>query len=86
MDYVIVDVREPEEFARGHVKGAINMPPAEIMAGARQIQNFPKDTPLILYCMSGARSNAAMNILRGMGYTNLTNGINKDQVEAKFGK
>ena len=44
MEKVIVDVREPEEFARGHVDGAINMPPADIMAGAPQIKDVPKDT------------------------------------------
>ncbi len=82
MQKIIVDVREPQEFARGHVEGAINIPPAELMAGAKALDNVPKDTQIILYCISGARSNASMQFLQRMGFTNLVNGINKDQVQA----
>lgn len=85
MNRIFVDVREPFEFAMGHVKGALNIPPAALMAGAAKLQDVPKDTELVLYCRSGSRSNASINILRGMGYTNLVNGINKDQVKAKYG-
>lgn len=80
MKTLIIDVREPEEFARGHVDGAINLPPADIMTGAPQLKDVPKDTPMILYCVSGSRSNASMNFLSSMGYTNLTNGINQSHV------
>ncbi len=86
MKTLIIDVREPNEFNAGHVSGAINMPPSEIMAGAKQLANTPKDTQIILYCLSGSRSNVAMNILRGMGYTRLINGINKERVEAALRK
>ena len=82
---VIVDVREPFEYKMGHVKGALNLPPSELMAGAKQLADIDKDTPLVLYCRSGSRSNVSIQILRGLGYTNLTNGINKQQVEAKYG-
>jgi rhodanese-related sulfurtransferase len=81
---IIIDVREPHEFASGHVEGAVNIPPSEIMAGAVQLKGVPKDTELVLYCHSGSRSNVSMNILKGMGYTNLVNGINKDHVNAKY--
>lgn len=84
MKRIIVDVREPYEFAMGHVDGAINMPPAELMAGAKKLQGVPKDTEIILYCVSGSRSNSSMRILERMGYTNLINGINKSQVMAKY--
>ena len=63
MQRMIIDVREPYEFKTGHVKGAINIPPAKIMAGAKELQDVPKDTELILYCHSGSRSNVSMNIL-----------------------
>ncbi|MBW4062065.1 rhodanese-like domain-containing protein [Candidatus Saccharibacteria bacterium] len=79
-----IDVREPIEFMFGHVEGALNIPPAKLMAGAKELKDLPKDTQLILYCMSGSRSAAAMNILKQLGYTNLENGINKDQVKAKY--
>lgn len=84
MDKLIIDVREDYEFAGGHVKGAINIPPTKLMAGAPELANIDKDTPIILYCRSGARSAASMNILRAQGFTNLRNGINQDQVEARF--
>lgn len=82
MDRIIIDVREPEEYARGHVAGAINIPPAELMQGAKKLEGTPKDTELILYCISGSRSNVSSHILRQMGYTNIINGINRQQVEA----
>ncbi len=81
---LIIDVREPMEFMFGHVSGAINIPPAKLMAGAAELKSIAKDTELILYCMSGSRSAAAINILHQQGFTNLINGINKDQVKAKY--
>lgn len=84
MNRMFIDVREPYEFQTGHVKGAINIPPSELMNGAKQLNDVPKDTELVLYCISGSRSNVSMNILRQMGYTNLVNGINRQQVEAKY--
>lgn len=84
MDRIIIDVREPYEYASGHAEGAINIPPADIMAGAQKLTDVPKDTELILYCVSGSRSNVAINMLRGLGFTNLVNGINKDHVTAKY--
>lgn len=84
MERIIIDVREPFEFKTGHVKGAINIPPAKIMAGAKELKDVPKDAEIILYCHSGSRSNVSMNILRSMGFTNLINGINKDHVKARY--
>lgn len=84
MDRVIVDVREPLEYKLGHVKGAINIPPSHIMAGAEQLQDVPKDTEIILYCVSGSRSNVSMRYLQDLGFTNLVNGINRRHVEAKY--
>jgi len=82
MDRIIIDVREPEEYARGHVANAINIPPAALMQGAKKLKDTPKDTELILYCVSGSRSNVSSHILRQMGFTNIINGINRQQVEA----
>ncbi len=81
---LIIDVREPDEYASGHVAGALNMPPADLLAGAPQLKDVDKNTEIILYCVSGARSNASMNIMHSLGYTNLTNGINKDHVTKKY--
>ncbi len=84
MSYVVIDVREPFEFATGHVKGALNIPPARLMSGAKQLADVPKDANIIVYCRTGSRSNVAAHILHGLGYTNVTNGINKEQVESRF--
>jgi phage shock protein E len=84
MSRIFVDVREPYEFQRDHVEGAINLPPAELMAGAPILKDVDKNTELVLYCLSGARSNASMHYLKQLGFTNLVNGINKDQIRARY--
>lgn len=85
MPRIIVDVRESMEFKRGHVEGAINIPPIKLLTGLPSaLADTPKDTEIVLYCLSGARSSAAMQLLRRHGFTNLVNGINQDQVKAKY--
>ncbi|MFZ1484084.1 MAG: rhodanese-like domain-containing protein [Candidatus Saccharimonadales bacterium] len=84
MNRIIIDVREPHEFASSHVAGAINLPPAALMSGASLLKEASKDTELILYCRSGARSNAAMHYLKQLGFTNLVNGINQHHVEKNY--
>lgn len=79
---VIIDVREPYEFATGHVKGAINIPPSRLMAGAPELKDVPKDKQLVVYCRTGSRSAVSMQLLQRMGFTNVVNGINKDHVNA----
>jgi rhodanese-related sulfurtransferase len=83
MNQLIIDVREEYEFNGGHVEGALNIPPHRLMAGAPELVDIPKDTLIILYCRSGARSATSINILRSQGFTNLVNGINQDHVRAK---
>ncbi len=85
MNQIFIDVREPYEYQRDHVEGAINLPPAEIMNGAKVLDGVAKDTELVLYCLSGSRSNASMHYLKELGFTNLVNGINKDQIRSKYG-
>ncbi len=84
MSNVVIDVREKDEFATGHVKGALNIPPLKLMKGAKQLVGVPKDANIIVYCRTGSRSSVAAHILHDLGYTNVTNGINKEQVEARF--
>ncbi len=81
---LIIDVREPFEYASGHVEGALNIPPNELMAGAKQLQDVDKDTELVLYCKTGSRSNVSIQILHQLGFTNLVNGINADHVAKKY--
>ena len=84
MNYTVIDVREAEEYESGHIDGALNIPPTQLMNGAVELKDIPKDADLIVYCRTGSRSNVAMNILKSLGYTNVINGINKEQVNAKY--
>lgn len=84
MNRLIIDVREPDEYDEDHVDGAINIPPSRLLAGASELKSIPKETELILYCVSGSRSNSSAQILKTLGYTNVINGINKDHVRAKY--
>ncbi len=85
MNFVVIDVRELEEFQSGHVKDSINIPLGQLMHGARQLSDTPKDSNIIVYCRSGNRSNVAMNILKSLGYTNISNGVNEERIKAEFG-
>ncbi|MFN4231592.1 rhodanese-like domain-containing protein [Thermus sp.] len=67
---VVVDVRTPQEFAEGHVPGAINLP---VEAVAQWADTLPKDKPVYLYCRSGNRSRQAAEYLKRKGYANLYN-------------
>jgi len=66
---MIVDVRTPEEFAQGHVPGAVNIPVATV---ADNIAMFgAKDTSIVLYCRTGNRVKKAHALLSNAGYNNL---------------
>ncbi len=62
----LVDVRTPQEFAEGHVPGAVNVPHDEIALRAGEIG--PPSTRVVLYCRSGKRSAIAARTLAGLGY------------------
>ena len=69
-DYIILDVRRPDEFASGHIPGAINVPNEDI--GTAEIAELPNKSQLILvYCRSGRRSKEASEKLVKLGYTNI---------------
>ena len=76
-DYIILDVRTPEEFAEKHIPHAINIPNETI--GTEEIPDLPDKAQLILvYCRSGNRSKQASEKLVRLGYTNIVEfgGIN----------
>lgn len=69
-DYLIVDVRRADEFAEGHIAGAINVPNETI--GEEAEEALPdKDQYLFIYCRSGRRSKEASQVLADLGYTNV---------------
>ncbi len=73
---VLLDVREPDEFAAGHIPGSVNAPVSDIASAEKYIDG--PDTPVYVYCLTGARSGRAVRFLRSRGYMNVTNigGIN----------
>ena len=64
---VVIDVCEPSEYAAGHVKGARNVPLAQL---EQQLPGMVKNkaTPVILVCASGMRSSRAVSVARKLGY------------------
>ena len=69
-NYIILDVRRPDEYAEGHIPGAINVPNEEI--GTAEIPELPDKSQLILvYCRRGRRSKEASEKLVKLGYTNI---------------
>ena len=76
-NYILLDVRTPEEFSEKHIPGAFNIP-NEII-GTEEIPELPDKAQLILvYCRSGNRSKQASEKLVRLGYTNIVEfgGIN----------
>ena len=65
-----VDVREPDEFAVGHIPGAKLLPLGEVLSRAAEV--LPdKNAPWLIYCRTGRRSADAVQKLDSLGYTNL---------------
>ena len=63
-DAVVLDVREPEEYAHGHVPGAVNLPQADL---ASRLDEVPRDRPVLTLCERGMRSLRAAQFLIQMG-------------------
>jgi len=69
-DYIILDVREQDEYDVGHIPGAILIPYTEIENQAA-LKLPDKDTLLLIYCRSGRRSKIAAEALVELGYSNI---------------
>ena len=68
---VVIDVREPEEFARGKIPGAYTIP-----RGVLEMQvdgRLPRESTVVLYCGAGGRSALAAKSLADMGYEKVEN-------------
>ena len=68
---ILLDVRTPEEYGGGHVPGSRNLPLQQIEKITSIAEK--KETPLFVYCQSGARSRQAVSLLQRMGYENVNN-------------
>lgn len=67
---VVIDVCEPDEFARGHIVGAKNLPLAQVNDKLAQLVKN-KSTPVVMVCQVGARSSRAVAAARKLGYENV---------------
>ncbi|CAM3993992.1 rhodanese-like domain-containing protein [Bacillus sp. ISL-35] len=65
----LIDVREPNEFANGHILGARNIPLTQLKARLKEVR---PDKPVYLYCQSGSRSGRAAQLLHKKGYKDLS--------------
>ncbi|EGG83612.1 hypothetical protein HMPREF9477_00987 [Lachnospiraceae bacterium 2_1_46FAA] len=61
---VLLDVRSTEEYHEGHLEGSLNIPINRLPT-----ISLPKETPIFVYCLSGARSKRAADFLNKIGYT-----------------
>ena len=68
---LLLDVRTPQEYREGHIPGSKNVPLQSLSSG--DPMKAGKDTPLFVYCHSGARSRQAAALLAQMGYTHAKN-------------
>lgn len=65
---VLLDVRRPDEFAEGHIDGAVNLNWLDAEAFSAGISRFDKNKPYYIYCRSGRRSNAAAQKMKSLGF------------------
>lgn len=71
---MIIDVRTPEEFAVGHIDGAINIPVDLIGQGIQSIKGLKKESAILVYCRSGRRSGIAKTTLEQNGFKRILDG------------
>lgn len=82
-DSFLVDVRTPQEFSEGSVKGAVNIPLSEIES---RIDEFKDKKQIVVFCRSGSRSTEAKRILEANGITGVVNGGPWQKVAAELEK
>jgi len=66
----LVDVRTPQEYAQGAIPGSVNLP-LQMIQGAKD--KLDSNKPVIVYCVSGARSSQAQMFLENMGFNTVHN-------------
>lgn len=80
---VLIDVREPDEFAEGHVEGAVNVPLSTFKPGMKLAAVPNLSDKVLVQCKSGVRAEKAARMLVESGYKNVYNAYGTSQW--KFG-
>lgn len=75
----ILDVRTPEEFSMGHVKGSVNIPLQELSVRLDELKKLKGE--IIICCASGVRSAKACSFLKQQGFNSISNGGSWFEVE-----
>jgi len=78
---MIVDVRSPQEFNGGNIKGSVNIPLQSLQSSLGKI---PKNKTVITCCASGMRSASAKSILKSAGYQDVHNGGGWSSLNSKL--
>ena len=66
----VLDVRTPEEYAAGHLPGAVNIPHGELAARIAELAGA-RERDVVVYCRTGVRSAAALEVLEQAGFKRL---------------
>lgn len=82
---VVIDVRTAEEYASGHLSGAINIPVQELPGRIAEIDTLvagDRTRPIVVYCAAGARAAKARTQLDAVGFSSVVNGGGLDDLRA----
>jgi rhodanese-related sulfurtransferase len=71
-NFLLFDVRTPEEYSGGHIDHSISLPLQHLEANISRYARS-KNTEIVVYCQSGARSSRAASVLSALGYTSVKN-------------
>ncbi len=82
---LVIDVRTPEEFAQGHIDGALNISHDQIQDRTSEIPG-DRSRVIVLYCRSGRRSGIAEKVLREQGFTGAVNAGGFENLKAALGR
>src|SRR3954467_798500 len=66
-DFVLVDVREPNEYEINHIPGAVLIPKGDFLNGSA-LEKLPSDKQIVMHCKTGVRSAETLAIVKGAGY------------------
>lgn len=82
---LVLDVREPDEFAQGHLQGARNVPLSQLSVRLKELEKF-RDKPVLVVCERGRRANAAAKLLKAQNFAtlNVLKGGMQAWIEAKM--
>lgn len=71
-DALVLDIRSADEFAKGHIKGALNIPLVDLKGGTDKLKKYI-GKPVLIYCNSGSTSMRAGKILQDKGFDKVNN-------------